>query len=70
MDVPEDPTAPEFRSLSGAPARPPVRPAADDGVRCIDSVELLGRYKQLLIRHEGRIYRLRITRQNKLILGI
>ncbi|HMN79995.1 MAG TPA: hemin uptake protein HemP [Burkholderiaceae bacterium] len=70
MDAPDDPTASKIRSAPVAPVTPPARPPADDGVRCVDSIELLGRHKQLLIRHEGRTYRLRITRQNKLILGI
>ncbi|WP_131111024.1 hemin uptake protein HemP [Sulfuricystis thermophila] len=34
----------------------------------IDSRELFAGRKEILIRHEGEIYRLRLTRQNKLIL--
>lgn len=45
-------------------------PPADRSVRCVDSRALLGPLGQLLIRHDGRLYRLRITRQNRLILGI
>ena len=70
MDTSEDPTAPKIRPASGAAVRARAQPPADDGIRCVDSSDLLGRHRQLLIRHEGRIYRLRITRQNKLILGI
>jgi hemin uptake protein HemP len=34
----------------------------------LDSEELLGKRQQVLIRHEGRLYRLRRTRLGKLIL--
>jgi hemin uptake protein HemP len=34
----------------------------------LDSDELLGKRQQVLIRHEGRLYRLRRTRLGKLIL--
>lgn len=70
MDTSEDPPASKSRPASGTPVQTRARPPADDGIRCVDSSDLLGRHRQLLIRHEGRIYRLRITRQNKLILGI
>jgi len=33
-----------------------------------DSRQLFGAGKEVLIRHAGEIYRLRMTRQNKLIL--
>jgi hemin uptake protein HemP len=36
--------------------------------RTLDSAELLGEQGEVLIRHEGRIYRLRRTRLGKLIL--
>jgi hemin uptake protein HemP len=36
--------------------------------RMLDSAELLGPQGEVLIRHEGRIYRLRRTRLGKLIL--
>ena len=38
------------------------------GERIVDSRELLGGGDGLLIRHDGRLYRLRRTRQGKLIL--
>lgn len=70
MDTSEDPSASNIRPASGTPAQARAQPPTDDEIRCVDSSDLLGRHRQLLIRHEGRIYRLRITRQNKLILGI
>jgi len=36
--------------------------------RTLDSADLLGEQGEVLIRHEGRIYRLRRTRLGKLIL--
>lgn len=42
-----------------APARP---------VQRISSRELLGSIREIEIDHEGRIYRLRLTQSNKLIL--
>jgi hemin uptake protein HemP len=54
---------------------PPV-PSSPDGplraalppTRAIDSRELLDGARELCIEHLGEIYRLRVTRQNKLIL--
>jgi hemin uptake protein HemP len=43
-------------------------PAAADQARRVRSVELLGTPGELLIEHQGREYRLRITRNGKLIL--
>lgn len=48
----------ELKSLSGDRATGVV----------YDSRELLGSFKEILINHAGEIYRLRVTRQNKLIL--
>jgi hemin uptake protein HemP len=53
------------------PRAPPVGapPAPAAGERIVDSRELLGPGDGgVLIRHEGRIYRLKRTRQGKLIL--
>jgi hemin uptake protein HemP len=51
------------------------RGALDDGtsppmtaIRHVSSVELLGRKGELIIDHEGREYRLRLTQNGKLIL--
>jgi len=42
----------------------PVRP-----VRTVRSEDLLGGARELLIEHAGAIYRLRVTRNDRLILG-
>jgi hemin uptake protein HemP len=36
--------------------------------RQVSSIELLGREREVLIQHRGETYRLRLTRQDKLIL--
>ena len=36
--------------------------------RCLDSEGLLQGQKEILIRHESEVYRLRVTRNGKLIL--
>jgi hemin uptake protein HemP len=41
---------------------------AAPGVRCVSSKELLAPAGELLIEHGGAYYRLRVTRQGKLIL--
>ena len=52
-----------------AGAQAPDPPEAVPGApRMLDSAELLGAQGEVLIRHEGRIYRLRRTRLGKLIL--
>ena len=61
------------------PSRKPPEPSAEfgcsdpglppgGGVRIVDSRDLLAGGEDLLIRHEGRLYRLRRTRLGKLIL--
>lgn len=45
---------------------PPAEPASDE--RILESRDLLGPRDDVLIRHEGRLYRLKRTRQGKLIL--
>lgn len=37
-------------------------------VRCVDSKALLAPHGELLIQHQGREYRLRLTQSGKLIL--
>jgi hemin uptake protein HemP len=54
-------TDPPRRSLQPRPPRAP-------SIRRIGSRELMGPSGQLIIRHGGDDYRLRITRQGKLIL--
>ena len=55
---------PEPHSTSPSPA--PQRPPAD--ARQLDSQSLFGAARELLIRHNGALYRLRMTRAGKLIL--
>jgi len=55
---------PEPLSTSSAPA--PQRPPAD--ARQLDSRSLFGAARELLIQHNGALYRLRLTRAGKLIL--
>jgi hemin uptake protein HemP len=51
-----------------APTPAAAAPAALGAPRVIDSAELLGPQGEVLIDHEGRVYRLRRTRLGKLIL--
>lgn len=44
------------------------RPRAAATLRAIQSGELFKGVQEIVIHHEGQEYRLRITRQNKLIL--
>jgi hemin uptake protein HemP len=44
------------------------RPAADKTKRAINSEELFGDQKEIIILHAGEEYRLRITNNGKLIL--
>ena len=52
--------------LSTAPAPAPQRPPAN--VPQFDSHALFGAARELLIRHDGALYHLRLTRAGKLIL--
>ncbi len=49
-----------------------LRRSAPDEAVCsplVDSSELFGKGNEILIRHQGTIYRLRITRNDKLIMN-
>lgn len=46
----------------------PPQCAAGAGTRQLDSRALLGGSRELLIHHNGELYRLRLTRAGKLIL--
>lgn len=48
---------------------PPAPPPAAAHVRLIESAEIFRGQNEILIRHEGAIYRMKITRQGKLILN-
>ncbi len=50
----------EMEAVNGA--------SADGRVRTVETSELLGRSGILRIEHQGEIYTLRITRNNRLIL--
>ena len=55
-----------FTPSSAVPETAPV--AAADVVRHIASRDLLGTRGELVIEHHGRLYRLRVTQNDKLIL--
>ncbi len=56
----------------GPVIRPRTQPATTTGSgsapRTVDSQTLLQGHSSLLIRHQGEVYRLQLTRQGKLIL--
>jgi len=47
---------------------PSASPPAGDGVQVLESTSLFRGAAEVIIRHEGRTYRLRRTRLGKLIL--
>lgn len=47
---------------------PPARNADADGLCRMSSIELLGPRGEVVIKHAGREYRLRVTQNGKLIL--
>ena len=53
---------------SPLPARPATTTASGTDSRSVSSRELLGSEGRLDILHNGEVYRLRVTRQKKLIL--
>jgi hemin uptake protein HemP len=55
------------RRATAAPSR--ADPEPDPVPRCLDTRELFGRARELRLVHAGKEYRLRITRNNKLILN-
>lgn len=52
-------SVPDNCKQSGKPSPPPL---------IHDSSQLFGAGREVIIRHAGEFYRLRVTRQNKLIL--
>jgi hemin uptake protein HemP len=48
--------------------RQPPEPALIPNAKVIDSQSLFEGHREVIIRHEGEIYRLRLTRNGKLIL--
>lgn len=57
----------EARPLSAEPAPRPAAPTY--GIPVVDSRQLFGQTQEIGIMHEGALYRLKITRQGKLILN-
>ncbi|MBI5786784.1 MAG: hemin uptake protein HemP [Rhodocyclales bacterium] len=55
-------------STPAAAGSPPASGRRGPAPRPLDSVTLLGGGTELLIRHGTETYRLRVTRQNRLIL--
>lgn len=62
MTEPPAPDQPEATPL------PPARSPLEDGLKVWDSAELLGDAVEAIIVHRGQRYRLRCTKQGKLIL--
>ncbi len=56
------------KSNTPAPKALAARVVDKSGERIVDSRDLLAGESEVLIRHEGRVYRLRRTRLGKLIL--
>jgi len=48
---------------------PPAPPTAAAPIRLIESADIFRGQNEILIRHAGAIYRMKITRQGKLILN-
>ncbi len=48
---------------------PPMPPQAAPQVRTVESTEIFRGQNEIMIRHDGVIYRMKITRQGKLILN-
>ena len=55
-------------SDSGKDSPAPVPPAHAAGRRVLDVQELLGGQREVVLRHRSEEYRLRLTRNSKLIL--
>ncbi|ENN89841.1 Hemin uptake protein [Rhizobium freirei PRF 81] len=48
---------------------PPARSTAAPQLRIVESTDIFRGQTEIMIRHEGVIYRMKITRQGKLILN-
>lgn len=57
-----------LRSAAGPRASLPLPPPSAPAPGCLDSTVLLRGAREVLIRHGGEVYRLRHTRNDKLIL--
>jgi hemin uptake protein HemP len=58
----------EYRRLDFGSAAP-RRPQHQQPVRTVESAELFAGRTEIVIDHDGALYRLKITRQGKLILN-
>ncbi|KAA0700678.1 hemin uptake protein HemP [Neorhizobium sp. P12A] len=47
----------------------PMPPPVVQQVRTVESAEIFRGQSEIMIRHEGAVYRMKITRQGKLILN-
>lgn len=47
----------------------PPQPAAVQEVRTVESAEIFRGQSEIMIKHDGSLYRMKITRQGKLILN-
>jgi len=56
------------RVTSYSSIKQPQAPQKQLGTRVVDSATLLGSHQEIQILHTGEVYRLRKTRQGKLIL--
>lgn len=56
-----------LRAMHETTSNPPLRPD-DKSPRVLPSEELLQGQKEVMIQHEGEIYRLRLTRNGRLVL--
>jgi hemin uptake protein HemP len=60
---------PSFRKTSAAPVQEVVHRPIDRMARVVTSESLFRGSQEIGIEHEGSMYRLKITRQGKLILN-
>lgn len=47
----------------------PAPQAATESIRVIESADIFRGQSEIMIRHQGLLYRMKITRQGKLILN-
>lgn len=64
MSCPPDPAEPDT-----PPTGSEANASAEHSPPAINSADLLQGHRELLIHHEGEVYRLRLTRTGKLILN-
>jgi len=57
------------RMIAEKPPTPPVQCMAAPQVRIVESTDIFRGQTEIMIRHKGVIYRMKITRQGKLILN-